>query len=363
MRAYKFKKAYTSSTIIENGFIVVNDGKIVDINKSLNYACEEIIDYSHYNIAPSFIDIQIYGGGGSLFNTKPKFETIKKTFDEISKKGTAYFQITLSTVDLDTMLSAIDACKEYKKTGGQGLIGLHLEGPYFNPLKRGAHVERFVRKPTIEELKILFDKGSDVITYLTFAPEVMDDECLTFLQTTNAKLSLGHSNSTYEEAMITIGKGVNLVTHLFNAMSQFMSRAPGLVGACYASNVNASVVADGVHVDFNAIAISKKIMQERLFYITDAVTEDTDGDYAFWKKDNHYVTKDGVLAGSALTMMQAVKNGVMHCKFSIEESLRMASYYPAKVMGMDSFCGKLNIGYEAKFIVFDDELNLITHLY
>ncbi len=142
-------------------------------------------------------------------------------------------------------------------------------------------------------------------------------------------------------------------------MSQFQSRAPGLVGATYDSDAWASIVADGIHVDFNTIKITKKLMGERLFYITDAVTQDTRGEYSFTFNNDHYITSEGVLSGSALTMMQAVKNGVEKCGITLAESLRMANEIPAKVANIDHHLGKIEKGYLADFVVFDDDLKVI----
>ena len=190
MQAIKTKKIYSSNQEYNNSYIIVNEGIIIDITKELpSKESIKILDYSNFNIAPAFIDLQIYGGGGSLFNTEPTVETIQKTYDEISKTGTLHFQITLSTVDLETMLSGIEACKNYQKSGRKGLIGLHLEGPYFNPLKRGAHVEKYVRKPTIQEINTILEASEGMVTYLTFAPEMMDDKYLNLLINSNINLS------------------------------------------------------------------------------------------------------------------------------------------------------------------------------
>ena len=360
MKAYKAHKIYTSTSIIENSYIIVNEGIIQEIaNNISDFTSLEVVDFENYNVAPAFIDLQIYGGGGSLFNTEPTANTIQKTFDEISKTGTLHFQITLSTVDLATMLAGIEACKIYKKQGGKGLIGLHLEGPYFNPIKKGAHVEKYVRKPTVEEINTILAASEGIVTYMTIAPEMVDNECFNLLINSGINISAGHSDASFEQAKKAFDGGITRVTHLFNAMSQFQSRAPGLVGATYDSQARASIVADGIHVDFNSIKISKKIMGERLFYITDAVTEDTRGEYSFTLHNDHYINNLGVLSGSALSMIKAVKNGVKKCSIPQAESLRMASTYPAEVANLGHILGKIEKGYQADFVVFDDNLNII----
>jgi N-acetylglucosamine-6-phosphate deacetylase len=359
MLAIKAKNIFTGETTINDNYILVNQGIIIDIlPEKPNNDNIKIKDFSSFNIAPAFIDLQIYGGAGSLFNTDPTADTIQKTYDEISKTGTKYFQITLSTISLENMLAGIEACKNYQKNGGNGLIGLHLEGPFFNPKKRGAHIEKYVRKPTVNEINTILKASKGIVTYLTIAPEMFDDECLNLLIKSGINLSAGHSDATFEESKSAFSKGIHRVTHLFNAMSQFQSRAPGLVGATYDSQVWASIVADGIHVDFNAVKISKSIMGDRLFYITDAVTEDTRGEYSFTYNKNHYINELGVLSGSALTMMQAVRNGVENCGIPLAESLRMASTIPAKVANLSQKLGKIKKGFYADFVVFDDDLNV-----
>lgn len=360
MLAYFSKNIFTGNTEIENAYIIVNQGIICEITKEKPTDMSiEIKDFSQYNIAPALIDLQIYGGGGSLFNTEPTVQTIQKTYDEIRKSGTNHFQITLSTISLENMLEGIEACKNYQKSGGIALIGLHLEGPYFNPIKKGAHIEKYVRKPTVNEINKILKASDGIVTYMTIAPEMFDDECLNLLINSGINISAGHSDATFSEAIIAFSKGISRVTHLFNAMSQFQSRAPGLVGATYDSEAYASIVCDGIHVDFNAVKISKSIMCERLFYITDAVTEDTRGEYSFTLNNDHYINDKGVLSGSALTMMQAVKNGVEKCGIPLAESLRMASTIPAKVANLGHYLGKIEKGYMADFVVFDDDFNVI----
>ena len=351
---YKAVRIFTGSEWVTNRALLVEDGVILDVVPDNNqYPDAQVIDFGEQLLVPAFIDLQIYGGNGNLFTMRPTAETIQQTYEEICQQGTAFFQITLSTSSLDRMIQAIHACKEYQQQGGKGLIGLHLEGPYINPEKKGAHLEQFVRRPTPAELNSLFREGEGIITCITFAPEVVDEDCFKLLLQSGIRLSIGHSNATYAQARSAMQQGVRNVTHLFNAMSQLQSRAAGIVGACYDSDVYASIIADGIHVSYDALSISKKIMKERLYYISDAVTHSSTDEYSFVRNDDHYVTTQGVLAGSALSMYQSVKNGVEKADISWEESLRMASLYPARVAGLDHCLGKLEKGYQAEFAVFE----------
>ena len=172
-------------------------------------------------------------------------------------------------------------------------------------------------------------------------------------------MSAGHTNATYREAMNGFNKGIPTATHLFNAMSPFQHREPGMVGGIFDHpRAMSSIVCDGVHVEYPAVRIAKQILKERLFFITDAVAEITEGEYKHIFKGDRYTLPDGTLSGSSLTMMQCVKNAVSHAGISLEEALRMASTYPAKLLGEHSPLGRIAKGYQCSLIVFDDDLNV-----
>ena len=193
------------------------------------------------------------------------------------------------------------------------------------------------------------DYGKDVIKIITIAPEVCSDEVIQFLQAHNIIISAGHSNAAYHQAIQSFNKGINTATHLYNAMSPLQHREPGMVGAIFNHpTVMSSIVPDGYHVDFAAVKIAKKIMKERLFVITDAVTETSEGLYPHHLAGDRYES-NGILSGSALTMMKSVKNLVQHCDIELDEALRMCSLYPAQVLGLGDL-GKIENGYQASFI-------------
>lgn len=316
-------------------------------------------DLHGYHLAPAFIDLQIYGGSGKLFSLYPSVEALTGIYHYCRAGGTLHFQATVATNSLQIMTKAIEAAKAYRSLGLPGLIGVHLEGPYINSFRKGAHLEHFIHRPTREEIHHMLKQSDGIVTMMTVAPEMCSEETVKLLQDYGVILSAGHSNATYQEAMKAFDHGIGAATHLFNAMSPLQSREPGLVGAIYDhSRVRSSVVADGIHVDFNSIRISKKIMQERLFLITDAVEVNPVGDYVYIRANDRYVTDNGTLAGSLLTMMSAVKNCVKKIGISLEESLRMASLYPAIVAGKDLESGKLLPGYKADMVVFDDSFEI-----
>lgn len=352
---------YTGEQILTQKALLVQNGYIDEIvEESAIPGGYEKEDLKGMNITPSFIDLQIYGGNGKLFSHDLSVASLQATYEYCISGGAAHFMITMATNSIERFLRGIEVVRNYWNEGGKGLLGLHLEGPYLNPIKKGAHVEQYIKQPTIEEVQMLLDKGTGVFKMMTLAPECCDDAVIDLLLENNILVSAGHSNAVSDKATRAFNNGIPTATHLFNAMSAFQHRAPGMVGAIYDHpKVMCSVVCDGVHVDFAAVRISKKIMKERLFFITDAVAETNTGDYIHVYKGDRYTLPNGTLSGSSLTMMQCVKNAVEHVGIELDEALRMASLYPAKLLGKDCKLGKLEKGYEASFVIFDKKFESV----
>jgi len=244
--------------------------------------------------------------------------------------------------------------RAYWDQGGQGVIGLHLEGPWINPVKRGAHIESLIHAPTLEEVQEILEYGSGVITMITLAPECCDPALVEMIRNEGIIISAGHSNATYEEATGFLNDGIEAVTHLYNAMSPLQHRAPGLVGAVLDHrSAMASIIPDGYHVDYSALRIAKKIMGDRLFVITDAVTETRSGHYPHERAGDKYESA-GILSGSALDMITAVKNLETHAGIEFEEALRMCSLYPARVIGKENELGRIEKGYRCCMLALND---------
>lgn len=352
---------YTGEQILTQKAILVQNGYIDEIvEESAIPDGYEKEDLNGMNIAPSFIDLQIYGGNGKLFSQDLSVASLQATYQYCISGGASHFMITMATNSIEKFLRGIEVVRDYWNEGGKGLLGLHLEGPYLNPVKKGAHIEQYIKQPTIDEVQMLLNKGAGVFKMMTLAPERCDDTVIDLLLKNNILVSAGHSNAVSDEATRAFNNGIPTATHLFNAMSAFQHRAPGMVGAIYDHpKVMCSVVCDGVHVDFAAVRISKKIMKERLFFITDAVAETNIGDYIHVYKGDRYTLPDGTLSGSSLTMMQCVKNAVEHVGIELDEALRMASLYPAKLLGKDCKLGKIEKGYEASLVIFDEKFEEI----
>ena len=359
--AYIAREIFTGHEIQTGKAVLVRGSKIVDVvpveDIPSNYRTRELPGHM---LAPAFIDLQIYGGNGLLFSAELSTAALEATYEYCLEGGCTQFMITLATNSIDKFLGGLEVAREYQRNGGKGLLGVHLEGPYINPVKRGAHLGKFIKTPTPDEIGLLLQKGKEVFRMMTLAPERCDAACIELLLRNGIIVSAGHSNATYEEAIDGFYQGIPAATHLFNAMSPLQGRQPGMVGAIYDHNeVRCSVVCDGVHVDFASIRISKKIMGDRLFFITDAVTEVQYGEYSHLFKGDRYTLPDGTLSGSSLTMLRAVRNGVEKAGFPLPEALRMASLYPAAVLGESELRGCIRPGAFADLILLDDQLNLL----
>jgi N-acetylglucosamine-6-phosphate deacetylase len=358
--AYRNCRIFTGNEVLENHAIIVDHGIIKEIVPAENLPAEIFaIDLHGLNLAPALIDLQIYGGNGHLFSNEFSIESLNATYAYCLEGGASNFMITMATNSLQKFSKGIEAVRDYWKAGGKGLLGLHLEGPFINPVKKGAHISEHIISPEKEVLKSFLQEGNGIIRMMTLAPERCEEWVIELLQQHGVLISAGHTNATYEEAVQGFDRGIPAATHLFNAMSAFQGREPGMVGAIYSSpSVMSSVVCDGVHVDFNSIRISKKLLGERMFFITDAVAETSTGDYIHEFRGDRYCLPDGTLSGSALRMMQCVQNGVHRAGIELEEALRMASMYPAKLAGIGDRLGKIAVGYEANFVTFDDDLQV-----
>jgi len=359
--AFIAREIFTGQDIQTGKAVLVKEGKVVDI-----VAASAIpADYRQrklpgYMLAPAFVDLQIYGGNGQLFSSELTTESLDAVYEYCLRGGCTQFLITLATNSIEKFLRGMEVAKNYRAGGGKGLLGIHLEGPYINPAKKGAHIEKFIKTPTIEEIQLLLEKGKGILKMMTLAPEQCDRECVELLLQRKIIVSAGHSNASYDQAIEKFYQGITAATHLFNAMSPLQGRQPGMVGAIYDNNdVRSSIVCDGIHVDFASVRISKKIMGDRLFFITDAVAEVSYGDYVHVFREDRYTLPDGTLSGSALTMLQAVRNGVEKAGIPLPEALRMASLYPATVMGLEKKWGSIQPGAQADFILLDEQLNLM----
>ena len=356
MQVYTADKIFTGTGWVDDHAVLVEEGLIKNIVPVDELLGQHSILHSHI-LAPGFIDLQIYGASGKLFSAYPEPGSLLKLYEHCLSRGTHLFLPTVATNTATVFYQCIDAVRKYLDANGKGVAGLHIEGPWINPEKRGAHTRELIHPPEMEEVKALVTYGRGIIKMITLAPEVCSQEVMEYLASEKIILSAGHSNATYHQGIDAFNAGIPAATHLFNAMSSFHHREPGLPAAVMQHNkVMASIIPDGYHVDFEVISIAKKVMKDRLFIITDAVTETTIGPYLHTFEDGRYLSA-GVLSGSALTMAQGVKNLVQFTGCGLDEALRMASMYPARLLGLSLEYGKIETGFRAVFAMLDDNLD------
>ncbi|AQG79721.1 N-acetylglucosamine-6-phosphate deacetylase [Spirosoma montaniterrae] len=396
---------FTGDTWLNGASVRIEHGRIREVTNAPVYdfvRSSDVIDCEGDYLVPGLIDLQLYGGSQLFLNDQPTPATVRHIYETHARNGTTTLLPTIHSTSLDVMQQAIAAVQTVRAEMPLGVPGIHVEGPYFNPIKRGAHSAAYVRTPAEGELETLFATNADVILILTLAPEILTPEQfqkIVSLKHTNTRLSLGHSNATYRQATDAFNSGqVPLATHLYNAMRGFESREPGVVGAVFDHpTVRASIIADGYHCDPATIRIAHKLLNGsedepgRLFLISDALFASSPGqpgpraEFSLGEFIVHhepgestpgestpgestpgestpgestpgestpgrYVNNEGKLAGSALTLLDCVRVCVEKVGLSLTDALQMATVIPAEVVGLHDQIGRIRPGYAANVV-------------
>ncbi|TKY84362.1 N-acetylglucosamine-6-phosphate deacetylase [Pectobacterium polonicum] len=370
MYALTHSRIFTGHQILDNHAVVIADGLIEQICPLAELpAGIEQHDLGSAFLSPGFIDLQLNGCGGVQFNDS--LDTISVKTLEImqqanERSGCTSFLPTLITSSDAFMKHSIGVMRDWLAQNQYQALGLHLEGPWLNVLKKGTHDPAFIRKPT-QELVDFLCANADAITKITLAPEEVEPSVIRQLTAAGIIVSAGHSNATWEQAKQGFSAGIRFATHLFNAMPYLTGREPGLVGAIYdAPEVYCGIIADGRHVDWANIRNSKRIKGDKLVLVTDATAPagaDID-QFIFAGKTIYYrdgicVDEHGTLSGSALTMIEAVRNSVEHAGIALDEAIRMATLYPARAIGVDKQLGSIESGKVANLTVFDRDYHIL----
>ncbi|NVN79820.1 MULTISPECIES: N-acetylglucosamine-6-phosphate deacetylase [unclassified Vibrio] len=354
---------FNGTEILKNHIIIIEGDHIAEVVPAESQpAVLEQVDGQGLLACAGFIDLQLNGCGGVLFNTNPSNSTLKIMNDTNLQYGTTQFLPTLITSDIDDLKLAVNLMEKNIETEEQGILGLHLEGPFISHIKKGAHNEHFIRQLDEQSLAFLI-KHRNIIKMVTLAPECNAKADIKALADAEIYVSLGHTNATYEQ--LNECEGLSMATHLYNAMSPFNSREPGAVGYIFDKKLYAGIIVDGIHSNFANVRIAHQVLGEKLFMVTDAVTPagtdmkqyDMAGTPAFVTDGRcHY--QDGTLAGAAITMIQGVKNLVEKVGLSLEQALNMASLYPAQALKVDQKYGRLEAGYYANITLIDQGLDV-----
>ncbi|EGQ8074796.1 N-acetylglucosamine-6-phosphate deacetylase [Vibrio vulnificus] len=359
-------KIYTGSDVLSEHALIIENDLITSIVPVADLPSGiEVKDLAGANVSPGFIDLQLNGCGGVMLNDEITAETMQIMHEANLKSGCTSFLPTLITSSDADMRAAITAAREYHAKYKNQSLGLHLEGPYLNVMKKGIHSVDYIR-PSDTSMVDFICENADVVAKVTLAPELNDPEHIEKLRNAGIVVSIGHTNATYVEARKGFEAGITFATHLFNAMTPMVGREPGVVGAIYDTpDVYAGIIADGFHVDYANIRIAHKIKGEKLVLVTDATAPaGANMDYFIfvgkkvYYRDGKCVDENGTLGGSALTMIEAVENTVEHVGIALDEALRMATLYPAKAIGVDGYLGRIKKGYIANLTIFDRDFNV-----
>ena len=323
-------------------------------------------DLAGHILLPGFVDAQVNGGGGVLFNNAPTVDAIRTIAAAHRRFGTTALLPTLISDDLDVMRAAIAAVRDAIAAGVPGIAGIHLEGPYLAPARKGTHDAGKFRVPDADEVALATSLDTGV-TLITLAPEQVPVERIRALVAGGAIVAAGHTAGSYEAIRAGLDAGIRGFTHLYNAMSPLQGREPGAVGAALEDRDSwCGIIVDGAHVHAASLRVALAAKPRgKVFLVTDAMPPvgSDSADYVLYGEtitaiDGVVRNAAGALAGSALDMMTAVRNTVRTLGVPLDEAARMASTYPAQFLGLDAELGRIAPGLRADFVVVDEALAL-----
>jgi N-acetylglucosamine-6-phosphate deacetylase len=354
--------------IVSGRTVLISAGRIEDVVLSDDPRCRDAVnvDLQGQILLPGFIDVQVNGGGGVLFNDDPSMESIRAIGSAHRRFGTTGFLPTLISDDLDTIGQAIAAVQASLDARLPGALGIHIEGPFLNWARRGVHDPKHLRRLDNAVISLLCSlRGGR--TVLTLAPEMTTIEMIAQLSASGILISAGHSDANFAQTSAAIAHGVRGFTHLFNAMAPLAPREPGIVGAAlFDANTWCGIIVDGHHVDPVMLKLALRCKRhDKFMLVTDAMPPVGSPEPSFVLQGRTIHVKDGVcrdengtLAGTGLDMATAVRNAVSLLDLEIAEAARMASEYPAAFLGLDGELGRIAPGYRANLALLDDDLQV-----
>ena len=330
----------------------------------------QTIDGGGRLLAPGLIDIHVHGGGGfNLMSDDP--EQIRGYARFVATRGVTGFLVSTSGSDHADIVRRLRAVAPAVGAidGGARALGFHLEGPYINPVRKGAFPPRWLRAPDADEYRELFEASAGHVRQVTLAPELPGaDALIDAVVASGATAAIGHTDALYEEAMRAIARGCTHVTHTYNAMRPFGHRDPGVLGAVMESDVTAELIGDGAHVDYAAARVLLRMKGARnVALVTDAMplagTPDGDGAWegqAIRVEGGKAVrVADNTIIGGVITLDQTMRNAVEHLRAPVHEAAAMASAVPARALRLNARYGSLEAGCAADFVLLDDALGVV----
>ena len=349
--------------------VLVEDGRIhaVEAQAQALPGSVQVHDLQGATLLPGYIDCQVNGGGGVLFNNAPDVDALRRIGAAHRRFGTTGFLPTLISDDVNVMEQAIAATRRAISEKVPGVLGIHLEGPYIAPARKGTHDAGKFRVPDAAEMDMAtaLDNG---ITLITLAPECVGTDVVRALVERGALLCAGHTAASYAQARAGLDAGIRGFTHLFNAMSPLTGREPGTVGAALEDRDSwCGIIVDGHHVHPASLRVVLAAKPRgKVLLVTDAMPPVGADDPSYVLYGETITVRDGVvrnaagsLAGSALDMATAVRNTVQWLGLPLEEAARMASTYPAEFLGIGDRCGRIAPGYQADLVALDEQLQVV----
>ncbi|MDG9666555.1 N-acetylglucosamine-6-phosphate deacetylase [Hahella sp. CR1] len=361
-------RIFTGETLLSQQALIIEGGRIHSITPEHQIPADAVrLSLNGMLLAPGYIDVQVNGGGGALFNDNPSPAVLREMGAAHRRYGTTAFMPTLITDTRDKMEAAVRAVEAALREGAPGVLGIHLEGPYLNVARKGVHRESVIREPEADALQLLSSLGDIGVTIVTLAPEKVPEGFVRKLRERGVHVCLGHTAASYEQVHQALAEGATGFTHLFNAMTPLRNRDPGVVGAALDDADSwCGLIADNHHVHPATIRIALRAKaQGKIMLVTDAMHSVGMPGEEFEllgeklvRCNGRLATEQGVLAGSDLDMATAVRNTVSAIGLDVEEALRMASLYPAQFLGIDDEYGRIAPGYRADLVLLNDQLEV-----
>ena len=316
-------------------------------------------------LSPGFIDLQVNGGGGKLFNNSPDKESLNTIISAHQYFGTTSIMPTVISDSLNILQKCTDTISN-EIDNNHSLLGIHIEGPFFNVKYRGVHQKQYINTINASYLN-LFETLDKFPVMLTLAPECISIKQLKHLKSLGFKILAGHTDANYDQLEEAVKYGLDGFTHLFNAMGQISAREPGVVGSAFDfDETSASIIVDLHHVHPSLINLSfKQKPKGKIFFVSDSMATINHGEPSFELYDEvvsesngRIINSEGKLAGSSITQIDAIKNAYQKCSIPLESAISMATLYPAEYLGVSDYIGQLKKGYRADLAHFDSNFHV-----
>ena len=359
-------KLFNGIDFIENKALLIEDQHIAGIvNKDAIPTDFQVKKLEGGILSPGFIDLQVNGGGGKLFNNSPDKESLNTIISAHQYFGTTSIMPTVISDSLNILQKCTDTISN-EIDNNHSLLGIHIEGPFFNVKYRGVHQKQYINTINASYLN-LFETLDKFPVMLTLAPECISIKQLKHLKSLGFKILAGHTDANYDQLEEAVKYGLDGFTHLFNAMGQISAREPGVVGSAFDfDETSASIIVDLHHVHPSLINLSfKQKPKGKLFFVSDSMATINHGEPSFELYDEvvsesngRIINSEGKLAGSSITQIDAIKNAYQKCGIPLESAISMATLYPAEYLGVSDYIGQLKKGYRADLAHFDSNFHV-----